>query len=85
MEFYEVLEMMFGQMHFFAAMGNRNFAEIHMEGNEIIVEITNLPVFLEAMLIHVFKKERFTSRKLADLKKAGYRITLRYRNIETNI
>jgi hypothetical protein len=85
MEFYEFLEKAFGRVRFLAAVGGKEFAELHLEGKDIVVEITNFPVLLEAMLIHVFKKERFTSRKLDELRKSGYRITLKYRGLEINL
>jgi len=85
MELSESLEKIFGRMYFCACLGDRRFAEIRIEENTITIEIVDTVGFLEALLIHIFRKHRFSSRKLGDLKKAGYRVKIKYGRLEKEI
>lgn len=85
MEISEALEKAFGKMRFYASLGNKNFAEIIIGDSQITIKIISAIGFLEAILIHVFKKHRFSSKKLKHLKKAGYRIVIKYGRIEKEI
>ncbi len=72
----ESLEGIWGEMHFYATIGERPFAEIMIEDRDITIRIVSFKVLLEAMLIHIFKKERISSNKLKELKNAGYTLTV---------
>ena len=85
MDIGELLEKVFGEMRFCVCLGERCFAEIKIEEDTITIEIVDAVGFLKAFLIHIFKKRRFSSKKLSDLKKAGYRVVIKYRKLEKEI
>lgn len=79
------LEKIFGEMNLRVFMGDKEFARIEMENNNITINITSLIGLMEAMLVHIFKKERISSKKLSALKKAGYNLKIKYRSLEKSI
>jgi hypothetical protein len=78
MDIGEVLEAVFGEFRFYAGLNRKLFAEISITEERIDIRIINPVVAIEAMLIHVFKRARISSKKLKLLKEAGYEITVRY-------
>ncbi len=81
----DVLEKAFGELRFYAALGDKPFAEITIEEDVITIKIINVIVTIEALIEHIFRKKRLASYKLKYLKDAGYRIKIKYRGIEFEI
>jgi hypothetical protein len=80
-----LLEKYWGSLRFYAAMGERPFAEIIIEDKLITIRIINVKVLMEAMVSHVFRKHRFGSFKLKTLKDAGYRVRIQYRRLSFEV
>ena len=85
MDISSALEGLFGELKFYAALDRKLFAEIAIEEGHIDIKIINPVVTAEAMLIHIFKKSRFSSKKLKDLKAAGFDITIRWGKLKFSI
>ena len=85
MDISKTLEGLFGELKFYAALDRKLFAEITITDSKMDIKIISPVVAIEAMLIHMFKKSRVSSKKLLDLKKAGYKITIRYGKLKFNI
>ena len=85
MDISKMLEGLFGGLKFYAALDRKLFAEITIEENHIGIKIISPVVAIEAMLIHIFKKSRFSSKKLKDLREAGYTITISYGKLKFTI
>jgi hypothetical protein len=84
-----VLERVFGKVHIYVTVGNRPAIEIIFEDPDIIVDIKNPILAIEAgldqMLARRGKKDgkmEFSSDRLKRLKKMGYRIIIRYKMLE---
>jgi hypothetical protein len=85
MDISKTLVGLFGDLKFYAALDKKLFAEVSITEDKIDIKIINGIVGLQAMLIHVFKKQRVSSNKLLDLKNAGYSVTIRYGKLKFNI
>ncbi len=81
----KLIEIYWGEMRFYAAMGKKPFAEIIIEDKLITIRIINIPVLVEAMVSHIFKKHRFGSFKLKSLKDSGYKLRIRYGRLSFDI
>lgn len=77
-----VLDRLFGDLRFYAFLGERRFAEIKIEEKMIIIRITSPPVLAAAIINHMFRKKRFASHKLKNLKRIGYKVKIVYRKLE---
>lgn len=80
-----LIEKHWGRLRFYAAMGDKPFAEIMIEDKTITIDIINAVVLMEAVISHIFKKQRFASFKLNSLKDSGYRVRIKYRRLEFDI
>lgn len=80
-----ILDRLFGDLHFYAFLGKRPFAEIKIEEKMIIIRITNPLVLTAAIINHIFRKKRFASHKLKNLKRIGYNIKIVYGKFEYNL
>jgi hypothetical protein len=80
--FETLVERFFGKFQLYATMGGKPFARISINGNKILIEITSVPVLIEAIVSHVLRQHRIESRKLRILKEAGYEITIKYGGFE---
>jgi len=85
MDISKALVGLFGDLKFYAALDRKLFAEVSIQEEKIDIRIINVMVTIQAMLIHLFKKQRVSSNKLLDLKKAGYTITIRYGKLKFSI
>lgn len=85
MDISKTLIGLFGDLKFYAALDRKLFAEVSLTEDRIDIKIIDGIVALQAMLIHVFKKQRVSSNKLLDLKKSGYSITIRYGKLKFKI
>jgi hypothetical protein len=85
MDIGKTLIKLFGDLRFYAALDQKLFAEVTIKEDKIDIRIINSIVAIQAMLIHMFKKQRVSSNKLLDLKKSGYEITIRYGKFKFNI
>jgi hypothetical protein len=74
----KLTEKYWGRLRFYAAMGDRPFAEIMIEDKMITIRIVSFKVLVEAMISHIFRKKRFASFKLKTLKDSGYKIRIRF-------
>ncbi len=81
----DLLDRVFGKLHFRAMIGEKAFAEIIMQGDIIHIRITSIPYFLKAMLYHALKRERIQSHKLKALKEAGYKIVIKWGRVTHEI
>lgn len=81
----KLIEEHWGKLRFYAAMGEKPFAEIIIEDKSITIKINNVIVLMEAMISHIFKKHRFGSFKLKTLKDAGYTVKIKYRRLEFKV
>ena len=78
MDIGNFLEGVFGEFRFYGGLNKKLFAEISITEDKIDIRLISPVVAIEAMLIHVFKRARISSKKLHLLKEAGYEITVRY-------
>jgi hypothetical protein len=85
MDLSGALEGLFGELKFYAALDRKLFAEITIEEGHIDIKIISPVVTAEAMFIHIFKKSRFSSNKLKELKSAGFKITIRWGKLKFSI
>jgi len=85
MDIGKVFVGLFGDLKFYAAIDKKLFAEVNIKGEKIEIRIINVSVAIQAMMVHLTKKQRISSHKLLDLKKAGYTITIRYGKLKFNI
>ncbi len=85
LDLHGLMEKYWGEFKFYAAMGERPFAEIMIEGKLITIRIVNFKVLVEAMISHIFRKKRFASFKLQTLKDSGYRVRIRFGRLEFDI
>jgi len=81
----KLIEKYWGELRFYAAMGDKPFAEIIIEDKLITIKIINVVVLMEAMVSHIFRKQRFGSFKLKSLKDSGYRLRIKYRRLSFEI
>ena len=81
----KLIDRHWGELKFYAAMGERPFAEISIEGKVISIRIVNLAVLAEAVISHIFRKKRFASFKLKTLKDSGYSVRIKYRGLELGV
>lgn len=86
-----VLETVFGKVHFMVMVGNKPAIELKMEDKNIIVDIKNpvlaIELGLEELVISRDDKNEKSGagRILEKLKKAGYKITVKYKIFELEI
>jgi len=76
---------LFGDLKFYAALDRKLFAEVSIREEKIEIRVIDPLVTTQAMLIHLFKKQRVSSNKLLDLKRSGYTITIRYGKLKFSI
>lgn len=81
----KLIEKYWGELRFYAAMGKKPFAEIRIEDKLITIRIVNFVVLVEAMISHIFRKQRFGSFKLQTLKESGYRIRIKFGRLSFEI
>ena len=84
-----ILEKLFGgKVHILVTVGNKPAAEVILEDNEIILEIKNPILALQAGVEEMIKRGHemaADSENLEKLKKMGYKIKLRYKSLEFNL
>ena len=85
MDISKTLISLFGDLKFYAALDQKLFAEVVITEDRIDIKIINSFVAVQAMLIHLFKKQRISSNKLLDLKNSGYSITISYGKLKFHI
>lgn len=81
----KLIEEHWGRLRFYAAMGERPFAEIIIEDKLITIKIVSSVVLVKAMVSHMFRKHRFGSFKLHTLKDSGYKIRIKYGRLSFEI
>ena len=81
----KLIEKYWGGLRFYAAMGKKPFAEIMIEDKLITIKIVSFPVLVEAMVSHIFRKQRFGSFKLKTLKDSGYRLRIKFGRLSFEI
>lgn len=80
-----LLEKTFGKVHIMITVGNKPAVEIIFEDTEIILDIKNPILAMEAGLDQMLSRRKHltaSSRRLEGLKKMGYKIKVKYKNIE---
>ncbi len=76
------LEKIFGNVHFYIFVGKKPAAEIIINEKEIVVDIKNPVLAVEAAIEQMLKKKHVGSEKLKQLKKMGYKVKIKYKRIE---
>lgn len=77
-----ILDRLFGDLHFYAFLGKREFAEIKIEEKLITIRITSPLVLVAAIINHIFRKKRLASLKLRALREAGYTVRIVYKRFK---
>lgn len=80
-----LLKKTFGKVHIMVTVGSKPAIEVIFEDNEIILDIKNPVLAMEAGLDQMLtRRKEFTtsSKRLEGLKKMGYKIKIKYKNLE---
>ena len=85
----EILARIFGgKVHILVTVGPRPALEVIFEGKEIVLDIKNPILALEAGLEEMIRRRHtvtFDSKRLDGLKDLGYKIKIRYRGLEFDL
>jgi hypothetical protein len=80
----EVLKDLTGDVHFYVTVGDSPAAEVKLRGKEILVEIKNPLLAMEAVIKQLLSKPKNKIR-LQKLKTLGYRIRIKYKLLEVDL
>jgi len=76
----KILGSLLGRIHFMIYLGKSPAAEIEVKDNDIIVDVSNPLIALELGLEELLsRKGEQDIKMLENVKKAGYRIVIKYR------
>lgn len=81
----KVMEMVGGKVHILVTVGDKPAIEIIFKEPDIILDIKNPILAAEAGLGEMIKRRgtiTFDSKRLGSFKDMGYKIKIRYRNLE---
>lgn len=77
-----ILEKLMGKVRFYIYLGKKPFAEVIFNDNEIVLDIKNPVLAVEAAVEEIIKKKHFGSKRLDILKTMGYKVKVRYKRLE---
>jgi peptidyl-tRNA hydrolase len=78
----DVLELMRGKVHFYMYVGGSPAVEIILRDREIVADIKNPILAIELGLKQLGNRAKVDSYVLKQIKKAGYKIKVKYKMIE---
>lgn len=82
----KILGSLLGRIHFMIYLGKSPAAEIEVKDNDIVVDVSNPLIALELGLEEMLsKKGEQDIRMLENIKKAGYRIIVKYKGFRLEI